>query len=98
MKNTLFNSTRKGLIIGKKRNGAWKLTESHFDSIPVTFSYEDPRNGNWWVALDHGHWGIKLHKSADKGKTWESIEAPAYPEDAEIKETQNSIFTVIWHH
>ena len=59
-KNTLFLSTRKGLIVCSRRSGGWAISESHFDGIPVTFTYEDERNGAWWAALDHGHWGVGL--------------------------------------
>ncbi|MCB0588157.1 MAG: hypothetical protein KDD06_22885, partial [Phaeodactylibacter sp.] len=79
-KNTLFLSTRKGLIVCSRRSGGWAISESHFDGIPVTFTYEDERNGAWWAALDHGHWGVKLHRSSDRGASWEEVSAPAYPE------------------
>ncbi len=100
MKNTLLISTRKGLIVAKMKEASWKIVESHFDSIPVTFSYEDPRNGYWWVALDHGHWGIKLHLSKDKGKSWKAKKTPAYPTGTEIKEGVKAFTTYIWsiHH
>lgn len=96
MKNVLLISTRKGLVIAEEINDNWKVTESHFDSIPVTMSYEDPRNGNWWVALDHGHWGVKLHRSDDKGKTWKELTPPTYPEGAEIKPGIKASTTYIW--
>ena len=77
-------STRKGLIIAPEKNGSWKVSESHFDSIPVTYGYEDPINGAWWVALDYGHWGIKLHRSMDKGLNWNVITPPSYPKECEV--------------
>ena len=39
----------------------------------------DPRNGNLFAALNHGHFGIKLHRSTDSGETWPEIAAPHYP-------------------
>ena len=39
-----------------------------------------------YAALDHGHFGRKLHRSRDNGATWTEIAAPKYPprpEDAD---------------
>jgi hypothetical protein len=32
-----------------------------------------------WAALDLGHWGVKVRRSEDGGRTWEEKDAPAYP-------------------
>lgn len=101
MKKILLISTRKGLIVAEKNsNGDWQIASHHFDAIPVTFTYEDPRNGHWWVGLDHGHWGIKLHFSSDKGQNWEVIKPPSYPETAEVKPGVKASTSYIWsiHH
>ncbi|MCB0587210.1 MAG: hypothetical protein KDD06_18060 [Phaeodactylibacter sp.] len=95
-KNTLFLSTRKGLIVCARRSDGWAITGSHFDGIPVTFAYEDERHGAWWACLDHGHWGVKLHRSFDRGASWEEIAAPAYPEGAEAKEGVPATTKYIW--
>ncbi len=39
----------------------------------------DPRDGAWYVSLDHGHFGVHLHRSDDGGATWIEIAAPEYP-------------------
>ncbi|MEZ5396124.1 MAG: hypothetical protein R2724_25410 [Bryobacterales bacterium] len=39
----------------------------------------DPRSGDLTVALDHGHFGVKLHRSRGGG-SWDEIPAPKYPE------------------
>jgi hypothetical protein len=39
----------------------------------------DPRSGDLLAALNHGHFGIKLHRSRDGGETWPEIAVPAYP-------------------
>lgn len=101
MAEVILISTRKGLIVAEKdAYKGWKISASHFDSIPVTFTYEDPRNGYWWVGLDHGHWGIKLHLSKDKGKTWTRIQAPAFNHDEEVKPGVKASTSYIWsiHH
>jgi hypothetical protein len=35
--------------------------------------------GSLYVAIDHGHFGPKLHRSSDGGKKWQPIGTPAYP-------------------
>jgi hypothetical protein len=39
----------------------------------------DPRDGAVYAALEHGHFGAKLHRSRDDGATWQEIATPAYP-------------------
>jgi hypothetical protein len=39
----------------------------------------DPRDGAWYVVLDHGHFGIKLHRSDDRGASWDEVAVPEYP-------------------
>lgn len=95
-KNTLFLATRKGLVVCTRQANGWKITGSHFDGIPVTIAYEDERNSAWWACLSHGHWGVKLHRSLDRGATWEEVAAPSYPEGAEIKEGAPATTQYLW--
>ncbi|MBK5271267.1 MAG: glycosyl hydrolase, partial [Bacteroidia bacterium] len=85
MKSTLLLGTRKGFIAYHFKNGKWQSENLSFEGIPVSIAYADERTGTWWACLEHGHWGVKLHRSADRGKTWEELTPPAYPEGAEIK-------------
>ena len=96
MKDKLLVATRKGLLVFHRVAGGWQVTGEHFNGIPVSMVYEDPRDGTWWVSLDHGHWGIKLHKSQDKGVSWQELEAPKYPEGAEAKEGVDATLKYIW--
>ncbi|MCW5626824.1 MAG: exo-alpha-sialidase [Burkholderiales bacterium] len=53
---------------------------------PVTAVLDDPRDGTLYAALNLGHFGVKLRRSDDDGKTWEELEPPTYPpqpDDAE---------------
>ena len=82
---TLILGTRKGLFLLKQSKSGWRVTnESHVMS-PVPYSFYDDRTDTLWASLDHGHWGCKLHRSRDLGKTWEEIEAPKYPKRARVK-------------
>ncbi|MES1218734.1 MAG: glycosyl hydrolase [Bacteroidota bacterium] len=93
---TILLGTRKGLIAWRFSNNNWKVENLSFEGQPVSIAYADDRTGTWWACLDHGHWGVKLHRSADRGKTWEEMKAPAYPEGAEIKEGVPATTRYIW--
>ncbi len=96
MKRTLLLGTRKGFIAYQFKNGNWKSENISFEGIPVSIAYVDPRTNTWWAALDHGHWGVKLHRSNDRGNTWEEVTAPSYPEGAEVKDGVPATTRYIW--
>ena len=39
----------------------------------------DPRDDTLYATLNLGHFGVKLRRSNDHGKTWEELDAPTYP-------------------
>jgi len=96
MKPTLLLGTRKGFVAYNFCNGKWTVENISFEGIPVSIAYADPRNGKWWACLDHGHWGVKLHRSNDRGKTWQEVTAPAYPEGEEVKDGVAAATRYIW--
>lgn len=72
-------STRKGLFVVEGSGSAARITDAHFVGDTVALAHVDQRDGTWYAALDHGHFGVKLHRSADEGATWTEIAVPAYP-------------------
>lgn len=76
-------ASRKGLIQLQRANGTWQFDRLSHDGAPTSYTIHDPRTNTLWACIDHGHWGSKLHRSQDWGKTWTEIEAPKYPENAE---------------
>ena len=58
--------TRKGLF--RLRDGS--LDHVAFLGAPVENIVRDPRDGRLHAALNHGHFGCKLHWSDDDGETW----------------------------
>ncbi len=74
----------------------WRYSGDHFLGIPVSIVAVDQRNGAWWAMLDHGHWGCKIHRSMDQGKSWEEITAPKYPDGEIIKENKPATLKYIW--
>ena len=79
MTDKLLISTRKGLFTVSRKAGQWGITAVDFLGDNVTLSLTDTRDGRCYVALDHGHFGVKLHRSANRGETWTEISAPEYP-------------------
>jgi DNA-binding CsgD family transcriptional regulator len=77
MSDTLLVSTRKGLFTVARGAGQWEIAGVDFLGDNVTLTLIDRRDGRRYAALDHGHFGVKLHRSTTTG--WEGIAAPAYP-------------------
>jgi hypothetical protein len=71
--------TRKGLIVAERTGGRWHIAQTHFLAEPVTMTLTDARDGTQYAALRLGHFGPKLRRSRDGGKTWEECAAPAFP-------------------
>jgi hypothetical protein len=83
MSNRLFVATRKGLFTVERRKTRarprWAITRAGFLGDNASMVLPDRRDGWVYVALGHGHFGVKLHRSRDGGKTWEACATPAYP-------------------
>ena len=92
----LLVSTRKGLVIYTQKNGKWQYDKVHFQGIPVCLSYYNPYDEMLWAFQDHGHWGIKMSRSNDLGKTWQEVESPKFPEGEEVKEGQPATLSYVW--
>ncbi len=92
----LLVSTRKGLVTYKKSNGEWKYSDLHFKGIPVCLTCHDAERDVLWAFQDHGHWGVKIHRSGDFGNSWTEVPAMKYPEGAEVKEGVPAALKYIW--
>lgn len=77
MSDTLLVSTRKGLFTVSRQGAGWDITSVDFLGDNVSLTLTDHRDGSCYAALDHGHFGVKVHRRA--GNDWEEISAPAYP-------------------
>lgn len=73
----LITGTDKGLIIYEKVNGNWKLIDIQFIGMPIGAFHEDGA-GNWWVAINHKHWGPKLYISDNAGENYIEIQSPKF--------------------
>lgn len=67
------------------RKGLFQLTQQSalkpvaFEGVPVSMVLASNQQDSWYAALDHGHFGVKLHRSDDAGENWREITAPSYP-------------------
>ncbi len=77
MSNRILVSTRKGLFHVVRNSDGWVIDHVDFLGDNVTLTLSDHRSGYEYAALDHGHFGVKMHRN--KGTGWEEIAAPAYP-------------------
>ena len=71
-------ATRKGLFRYRRRKPRdWQLADTAFLGDNVSLALDDPRTNVTYAALDHGHFGVKLHRQ--ENGCWEEIAAPVYP-------------------
>lgn len=76
-------ATRKGLFELRRRGAAWQVENVSFLAEPVSMLLPPDEGGRMLVALNLGHFGTKLHASADAGKTWREVAVPVYPPQPE---------------
>lgn len=77
--STALIGTRKGLFTLTVDGVSFELSPPAFAGARVTNAVVDPRDGAVYALLDHGHFGVHLHRSDDGGATWPEIGAPEYP-------------------
>jgi len=94
MSERMLVATRKGLLQLARLNGGWRIERTSFPGIPVTAALHDARDGALYAMLKHGHFGSKLHRSDDDGRSWSELTAPAFPADAAGSPTLFQIWTV----
>lgn len=78
MSATIYIATRKGLFTIRKHQ-QWQIDKLDFTGAPVSNILKDSRDGKLYAALNHGHFGVKLHRSDDNGESWQELAAPKYP-------------------
>jgi hypothetical protein len=78
----LLVGTRKGLFTVDRRGAAYDVVDTAHLGIPVSAVLHDARDDTRYAGLDHGHFGVKLHRH-DPGGKWGEITGPEYPEPPE---------------
>lgn len=82
MSDRILVGTRKGTFVVEKSGGRWSPRLAGHAGQGSNFVVRDPFTGTLWAALGHGHWGAKLSRSTDGGKTWADASQVKYPEGA----------------
>lgn len=90
MSDRIHVASRKGLFT-LERDGGWHIARVDFLGDNCSAVLSDPRDGCLYVALDHGHFGVKLHRARGGAETFEEIAAPRYPEKPEDEEDWTDI-------
>ncbi len=79
MSDAIHVATRKGLFLLERGAGGWPVARVSFLGDPVSMVLDDPRDGTLYAALALGHFGVKLHRSDDRGRSWTEVRAPSFP-------------------
>lgn len=77
--STCHVATRKGFFTVTRGASGWAVTRGDFLGDNCTLSMHDHRSDALFLAIGHGHFGVKLHRSRDGGRSWQEIGTPAYP-------------------
>jgi hypothetical protein len=86
MSDRFIVATRKGLFTVERSGSSarvWTLGKPDFLGDSVSYAMADPRDGYRYAALQHGHFGAKLHRSPGWGNPWEEVAVPVYPKQPE---------------
>jgi photosystem II stability/assembly factor-like uncharacterized protein len=95
MSDRLHVATRKGLLtLSRGGDGGWCVAATAFAGVPVTAVLHDARDGARYAALRHGHFGAKLHRSDDDGRSWRELAAPAFPPGTAGEPALSQIWTL----
>jgi len=86
MSDAIQVATRKGLFRIERGTGGWGVARVSFLGEPVTAVLEDGRDRTIHAALNLGHFGVKLHRSDDGGRTFTEVSPPSFPAEAEAKQ------------
>lgn len=84
MSSQIHIATRKGLFRLDRNSKGWSIGRPDFEGVHVSMMLQDHRDGTIYAALNHGHFGVKLHRSDDGGANWEECAVPVYPEGATL--------------
>ncbi|GAB3627852.1 glycosyl hydrolase [Pandoraea terrae] len=81
MDETLYVGTRKGLFTLRREGEHWSAVSStpEFRGEPVSMVLQDPRDDVLYVALNLGHFGVKLWRRTPGDTEWTACAAPAFP-------------------
>jgi hypothetical protein len=83
MASEILVATRKGLFRVVRGRAGWAIEDVSFLGHLVSMVLPDARDGARYAALGLGHYGVKMRKSRDGGRTWGELPAPSFPKQPE---------------
>ncbi|HTN54384.1 MAG TPA: exo-alpha-sialidase [Anaeromyxobacter sp.] len=95
MSDGLHVATRKGLFLLERGARGWEIARISFLGDPVSIVLDDRRDRTLYAGLALGHFGVKLHRSADRGRSWTEVRAPAFPAAVEGAEEAPAV-QLVW--
>ena len=92
MADRLLLGTRKGLVTLRRESGSWRVVATDFlgDAVSMVLAH----GKTLYAALALGHFGVKLRRSDDDGKSWQEVAAPAFAKQADG--TDGPSVSLIW--
>lgn len=82
MTKRLLVGTRKGMFVFDRGPKDWAISHAALLGDPVSMVLPQG-DGSMLVAQALGHFGVKMKRSPDGGRTWEDRPVPVYPEKPE---------------
>ena len=84
MSDRLLVGTRKGLFrVERKGAGRWGITQTWFLGDAISMVLPEQGGKRLHVAQNLGHFGVKIQRSEDAGRSWAEAPTPTYPEKPE---------------
>lgn len=90
---TLHIATRKGLFTLPEASATAPVAWPAFAGEAVTAVL--PVGDRLYAALRLGHFGVKLHRSEDRGESWTELPAPAFPAGLDEAPAVDMIWTMV---
>lgn len=79
MTSRILVGTRKGVFVVDRGSKGWTIRHAALLGDPTSMVLPR-RDGSLLAAQALGHFGVKMKRSMDGGRTWEDRPVPAYPE------------------
>jgi photosystem II stability/assembly factor-like uncharacterized protein len=78
--------TRKGLFVitGDESRREWSVEGPQLTGWEVLHAVRDPRDESLYAATNNFVYGATVHRSRDRGRTWERAEGIGLPEESEL--------------
>ncbi len=80
MSDRIVVATRKGLFTITRGASGWSIRNAQFLADNCSLVGADAAGSTMLVGLGFGHFGCKMHRSTDAGKSWAPCATPTYPE------------------